>query len=259
MDEATHRAKLNFSGFSGYYGYMSYYDGYGGFNFQYDFLYMNQSTWTDPNGVGYEEGWCDTGYQNVAAMSQAKSLAWVYEYGVMESASRHSFTLTAMNVASSFSNDAVWNVISYTENNGALKVKAVDQLTVSYTGEHVKLAALGQPGDFQNIAAVAFEMVSYGSPGNTCTYGYGVIGQQLAIGAVNVKFSKTANLGNRAGKLPTPWMLHHASHAIAHPGATQPHVPGADQHVEQIHAHDGQAQLSWPAHDFHPPVVDHFL
>src|SRR5437660_11129794 len=130
MNEGTKRG-LNFHGFSGYYGFMSAHEGYGGFDYFSDFLYMNQSMWTNPNGVGYQYGWCDTGYQNEAAMSHAKSLAWIYEYGAMESASGHSFTLKSMNVAASFSNDALWNIISYTEQNGQLQVKAVDSLYVS--------------------------------------------------------------------------------------------------------------------------------
>jgi hypothetical protein len=259
MNEGNHNKGLNFKGFRGYYGYMSYNDGYGGFNYSADFLYMNQSTWTNANGVGYQSGWCDTGYQNVAAMSHAKSLGWIYQYGVMESANGHSFTLKSMNVAASFSNDAVWDIISYTESNGQLQVKAVDPITVSYTGDQLKLATIGQPGDFRNIAAVAFQMVSYGNPGNSCTYGYPVFGVQLAIGDVRVAWSNTAALDDVKGKLRTPWLLHHASHAGPHPGAADPHA-GAHQHNE-----GDQGQPPWPAHDshaaaqFHLPAMDHFF
>jgi hypothetical protein len=261
MNDGKHRKGLNFGGFSGYYGYMSYYDGYGGFNYQDNFLYMNQSTWTNPNGVGYQYGWCDTGYQNVAAMSHAKSLGWIYQYGVMESATGHSFTLKSMNVAASFSNDAQWNVISYTENNGKLQVKAVDPLYVSYTGAHVYMSTLGQPGDFRHIAAVAFQMVGYGTPGNTCTYGYAVFGVQLAIGDVKVNWSKTADLDNTGGKLPTPWLLHHPSHTVPHPGAVPSHVhSGGGDHADSHHGHSGDhGQLSSLTPDFHLPAIDQFF
>ena len=59
--DGSRKETLNFDGFSGYYGYMSYHEGYGGFNWYADFLYMNDSTWTNANGVGYQYGWCDTG------------------------------------------------------------------------------------------------------------------------------------------------------------------------------------------------------
>lgn len=252
MSEFTHTKPLNFGGFKGYYNYMSYHDGYGGFDYSGNFLYMNQSNWTNPNGVGYLYGWCDTGYQNEAAMSGAKSLGWIYEYGAMESASGQSFTLKSMNVAASFSNDAVWNVISYTEHNGQLQVKAVDPLYVSYTGEYVDLATLGQAGDFQHIAAVGFQMVSYGNPGNTCTYGYAVFGVQLAIGDVKVKWSKTADFDTTGGKLPTPWMLQHPSHLLPNPGAVLHTLSDGGQHAHDVHTFA-------PGHDFHVPPVDHFF
>jgi len=260
MIEGTQTKALNFGGFRGYYGYMSYYDGYGGFNYSDNFLYMNQSTWTKPNGPGYQAGWCDTGYQNEAAMSHAKSLAWIYEYGVMESASGHSFTLKSMNVAASFSNDALWNVVSYTQHNGQLQVKAVDPLYVSYTGEYVDLATLGQPTDFQHIAAVAFQMVSYGNPGNTCTYGYAVFGVQLALGNMKVKWSKNADLHTNGGTLMTPWMLQHPSHVAPSAGAAHlhGHSDGA-QHVGAIHISDVHTQPSASGHGFHIPAVEHFF
>ncbi|HLY05248.1 MAG TPA: hypothetical protein VKR31_05820 [Rhizomicrobium sp.] len=254
MSEASQSKALNFEGFKGYYGYMSNYDGYGGFNYSDNFLYMNHSNWTKPNGVGYQYGWCDTGYQNEAAMSHAKSLAWIYEYGVMESASGHSFTLNSMNVAASFSNNAQWDIISYTEQDGQLQVKAVDPLYASYTGQKVDLAMLGQPDDFKHIAAVAFQMVNYGTAGNTCTYGYAVFGVQLAVGDIKVKWSKGADIDTRGGKLMTPWMLQHAA---PNPGAAHAHAdarhPGTDT-MYNLHA-----QPSGTAHDFHIPAVEHFL
>ena len=204
---------LNFGGYSEYYNYMSYYQGYGGFDWYADIFYMNQSTWTDQNGFGYQAGWCDTGYQNEAAMSDATSLGFIYQYGLMESAKGHSFTFDSMNAAASFSKNAVWAVTSYTEQNGSLYPKATDEFKVSYTGRHLDLAKLGKPGDFKDIAAVAFQMVSYGHPGDICTYGYPVVGAELAIGNVTVTWSKKADL-EQTGPLPTPYLLHHQMHAV---------------------------------------------
>ena len=259
MNEGTHAKALNFAGFKGYYGYMSDHDGYGGFDYSDNFLFMNQSAWINPNGPGYQAGWCDTGYQNEAAMSHAKSLAWIYEYGVMESATGHSFTLKSMNVAASFSNDAVWNIVSYTEHNGALRVKAVDPLYVSYTGAYVDLATLGRPGDFQHIAAVGFQMVSYGTAGNTCTYGYAVFGVQLAVGDIKVKWSKSADLHSN-GPLATPWMLLHPSHTVPTAGAGLQHGESeTGQHASAEHAGAVHDPAFAVAHNFQLPAVDHLF
>src|SRR5437016_2303885 len=217
---------LNFHGFSGYYGFMSGHDGYGGFDYFSDFLYMNQSMWTAPNGNGYRYGWCDTGYQNEAALSSAKSLGWIYEYGLMESASGMTFNFKSMNAAASFSDNAVWDIISYVEKNGQLQVKAVDQLTVSYPGQHVTMDTLGKLGDFRHISAVAFELVSYGSPGNTCTYGYAVFGVQLAIGDVKVRWNAGSHVKHHAPLL-SPYLLHHQMHQpVGNLAATQHAVHG---------------------------------
>jgi len=58
------------------YAYKGNYQGYGGFSFFSNFEYMNAATWTNPNGVGYQYGWCDTGYQNESAMSVLASPSW---------------------------------------------------------------------------------------------------------------------------------------------------------------------------------------
>jgi len=260
MNDGTRSKALNFHGFDGYYGYMSYHQGYGGFNFFADFLYMNESTWTEPNGVGYQYGWCDTGYQNEAAMSGAKSLGWIYQYGIMESANGHAFTLNSMNAAASFSKGAVWDLVSYTENNGSLYVKAVDELKVSYTGKHVRLDTLGNADDFKNIAAVAFQLVSYGKGGNTCTYGYPATGAQLAIGDVKVTWSKTADLKSD-GNLLTPYLLHHATHTVPHATAVQEHHAGgdgADHHYGGGYHSDLQTEQHQSQFD-HLPATDHFF
>jgi len=261
MDGA--RATLNFAGFSGYYGYMTYYQGYGSFDFFADFLYMNATTWTNPNGIGYQYGWCDTGYQNEAAMSNATSLGVIYQYGLMESASRHSFTLNSMNVAASFSKGAVWDIISYTEKNGSLFEKADDKLKVSFTGEHVKLAALGNPYDFTNIAAVAFHLHSYGRPGNKCTYGYPVAGAQLAIGNVKVTWSRNADLPNDNGRLLTPYLLHHRALGVPH--ITAEHQTSSAGHGAEHSSNPHQYHQDSAGHDpgispqFHLPATEHFF
>jgi hypothetical protein len=248
-------ATLNFYGFPNYYGYMDYYQGYGGFNFYGNFLYMNASTWTNPNGPGYQNGWCDTGYQNEAAMSAATSLGVIYQYGMMESASTHSFTLDSMNVAASFSKNAVWHVISYVENNNVLYQKADDKLKVSFTGEHVKLATLGNPYDFTHVVAVAFQLHSYGRPGDKCTYGYPIVGAQLALGDVKVTWSRKADLPENRGRLLTPYLLSHQPLAVPHvtaehqsgeTGQGAANTPYSVQYHHDSAGHDPGSQL-------HPP------
>ena len=266
MDEVKHKERLNFSGFSGYYGFMSGHEGYGGFDYFSDFLYMNQSMWTNPNGSGYQYGWCDTGFQNEAALSNATSLGWVYQYGLMESASSMTFDLKSMNAAASFSNNAVWDIISYSEKHGQLQVKALDPLVVSYGGEHVTMNTLGKPGDFNHISAVAFQMVSYGSPGNTCTYGTPVMGVQLAIGDLKVKWN-TGSQAQRHGPLLSPYLLHHSMHqSAAHLTAAQHAAQGSGDHPVSHHdstvLHSG---LAAPGHDsgtameFQLPMPEHGL
>jgi hypothetical protein len=179
---------------------------------------MNDSTWTNPNGLGYKYGWCDTGYQNEAAMSDAHSLGWIYLYGLMDSSSGQTFTFNSMNAAASFSKGAVWDIISYTQKHGSLYVKAVDELKIGFTGKHVKMATLGSPGDFKNISAVGFQLVSYGKGGNTCTYGYPATGAQLAIGDVKVTFTGTPAAKHNVNP-PMPYLLLHQPPPGAHPGA----------------------------------------
>jgi len=259
MHEGT-TATLNFAGMPGYYNYMSYYQGYGGFDFFADFLYMNATTWTNPNGVGYQYGWCDTGYQNIATMSDATSLGVVYQYGIMESASKHTFTLTSMNAASSFDRGAVWDAISYTEKNGSLYPKAEDKFKVSFTGKEVNFATLGGADDFKNIAAVAFQLHSYGRPGDKCTYGFPVVGPELAIGNLKVTFSKKADMADKNGRVLTPYLLHHLAPAVPHvtalhhgSGGQAPHSMDAHQYHQDSAGHDpGNPQ-------FHLPASEHFF
>lgn len=262
MQEGTN-ATLNFGGMPAYYNYMSYYQGYGGFNFFADFLYMNATTWTGPNGVGYLYGWCHTGYQNEAAMSSASSLGVIYQYGIMESASNHTFTLDSMNAAASFSKNAVWDVISYTLNNGSLYEKADDKLKVGFKGEQVNFATLGGSDDFKNIAAVAFQLHSYGRPGDKCTYGYPVVGAELAIGNLKVTWSKNADLQNSNGRLPTPYLLHHQALAVPHVTAERHAAEGGHDAAGSLGSH--QYHQDSAGHDpgtgvqFHLPAVEHFF
>lgn len=262
MNEGT-KATLNFAGMPGYYNYMSYYEGYGGFNFFADFLYMNATTWTDPNGPGYQEGWCDTGYQNVATKSDASSVGFIYQFGIMESASHHAtFTLNSMVAAASFSKNAVWDVISYTEKNGSLTQKAFDTLKVSYTARHVKFDTLGGPDDFKNIAAVYFQLASYGKPGNPCTYGYPVIGAQLVMGDVKVTWSKKAALTS-GGELPMLHLMQHQVHGIAHATAQRPGASAGDSGGDASGFHhyhqDSAGHDPGTGTQFHLPPVEHFF
>jgi hypothetical protein len=259
---------LNFSGFSGYYGAMSAQDGYGGFNYLDDFLVMNASTWTKPDGVGYENGWCDTGYQNVAAAAKATSLAWIYEYGVMESYSSKTFALESFMATASWSANEAWDVISYTESNGYLTEKGEKEISVTFSkAQTVKFKG----ADWKGIAAIAFSLVSEGSPGNTCTYGTAEYGVQLCIDRLKVKFSNKADLRHNGGNLQTPYMLHHQQHNGAHVAAVSQaaHDISAAHWTDSNSAHpqtDGgyHSQLLSLGNDtgltgqFHLPSVEHF-
>jgi hypothetical protein len=256
---------LNFSGFSGYYYWL---DGYGGFNYLDDFLVMNASTWTKSGGAGYVNGWCDTGYQNVAAAAHATSLAWIYDYGVMETASTHTFTLESFLAASSWSANQNWDVISYTESNGVLTEKGEKEITPTFSkAETFRFKGAGWKG----IAAIAFSMVSLGSPGNTCTYGTAEEGYQLCIDRLKVKFSNKADLKHNGGNLLTPYMLNHQQHNAAHMAS----VSQAAHDLSATHAHDTTSshhptdslyhtQLLSLGPDtgltgqFHLPAVEHF-
>jgi len=268
MHDKKHKTKgLNFSGFSGYYGAMSAHDGYGGFNYLDDVLYMNQSTWTKPDGAGYINGWCDTGYQNVAAAAKATSLAWIYEYGVMETDSSKTFTLESFLATASWSANEEWNVISYTESNGSLTEKGSQDIYVNFS----KADTFKFKGkDWKGISAVAFSIVTEGSPGNTCTYGSAVYGVQMCIDQLKVKFAKKADLKHNGGNLQTPYMLHH-QHNAAHVAA----ISQATHDISATHLNNGSSshhqtdsgyhsQLLSLSHDtgltsqFHLPSVEHF-
>lgn len=259
MNEVT-KATLNFAGMPGYYNYMSYYEGYGGFKFYADFLYMNATTWTDPNGPGNQEGWCDTGYQNVATKADASSVGFIYQFGIMESASHHTFSLNSMIAAASFSRNAVWDVISYTESHGSLVQKAFDTLKVSYTARQVKFDTLGNPDDFKNIAAVYFQLASYGKPGNSCTYGYPVVGAQLVMGGVKVTWSSKAVLTS-GGEWSLVHLMQHQVRGVAHATAERSGAGTGDGGVNAFHHYHQDSAGHDPGTDaqFHLPAVEHFF
>jgi hypothetical protein len=256
MNDGKHQAAaLNFGGFTGYYGLMSAHNGYGGFNYVGAFNYMNASMWTNPNGYGYQNDWCDTGYQNMSADAKSSSLGWIYEYGLMESASRHSFSLESLLATASFSDNQKWEIISYTEKHGSLVEKASMYVTLSYDKiSDIKFTGKNAKG-FSNIAAVAFQMASYGSPGNSCTYSTAVYGLQMAFDKVKVKFSTTADLKQNAGDLLTPYQLNHAvaagHSAVAPHNFTAVHADAADHHS---HLHSPE-----PASLFGLPAIEHLL
>jgi hypothetical protein len=265
MNDGKHKnTGLNFGGFSGYYGVMSAHDGYGGFDYLGDVEYMNASTWTQPGGAGYQLGWCDSGYQNVASATKNASLGWIDQYGLMESASAHSFSLDSLVATASWSANQTWEIISYTEKQGSLVEKASMYVSLSYDkADTIKFAGKMAKG-FSNIAAVAFEMVSYGSPGNSCTYGTASYGTQMAIDNMKVKFHKNTDLKHNAGKLPAPYLLHHHSgpahvQALPHPGSHAGEAGSAVQH-ENDRGHLAPAPVE---HDigltsqFHLPAVEH--
>jgi len=244
---------------------MSAHDGYGGFNYVSDVLYMNSSTWTAPNGTGYTHHWCDTGYQNVAGTGTSE--AWIYSYGLMESASTSTFSAIKLTAASSWSNNAQWDIISYTESNGSLVVKATDLLTISQTAEKVKFSKLGGKGDFKGISAIAFSLVSEGSYGNTCTYGGATLGLQLCLTNLKVKFSKGSG-ANNGNHLVAPAHHHQlAPHVAAHQAlATHSDAGVAHSHSDGHHVNTGyHSQLLSLGHEsggltnqFHLPAVEHF-
>ncbi len=141
--------------------------GLGNFQFGGDVEYMCQSTWTKPGGPGYQLGWCDTGYQNLNTAAKDIGVGWVYDYGVMESSDSHSFTLLSFLAASSWSANQSWEIISYVDDNGMLQEKSSLEFKATFSkAETIK------PGKgFHNIAALAFEFLSYGSPGKPAPMG----------------------------------------------------------------------------------------
>jgi hypothetical protein len=137
----------------------------------------------------------------------------------MESANNHSFTLDSLLATVSFSANQQWEIISYTDHHGSLVEKATMPVSLNYNeADEIKFTGKYAKG-FSNIAAIAFEMVSYGSPGNSCTYGTAVYGAQMCIDNMKLKFAKNADLKHDNGRLLTPYEAHHHA-AAAHVAAT---------------------------------------
>ena len=215
-----------------YYGNLS---GIGYFNFTGDMEYICQSTWTSPGGSGYKSHWCDTGYQNLAAAAKDTGVGWVYDYGVMETADTHSFTLLSFMAAASWSANQSWVIVSYVDDNGMLQEKSSKDFKATFSkAETIKLG-----NGFHNIAAIAFELLSYGSPGNTCTYGTPEYGLQLAFDKIRFYESKKADLKHDNGHLPTPYMLKHPYHVAAHVAAVQHLSDGSGTAVAAAQPHHG--------------------
>ena len=259
--------KLNFNGFSGYYGDMSGHDGYGGFDYSGLVNYMNQSMWTNANAYGYQNGWCDSGYQNVAAAAKATSLCWIQQFGTLESANGHSFTLQSFLDTASWSQNATWEVTSYTDNKGVLTQKGTMEITPTFS----KAETVTFKGkDWTGIAAVSFQMLSTGSYGNTCTYGHAVGGNQMCIDKLKVSFAKKADLQHDKGNLLTPYQMHHHQNGVAHVAAVT-HISQANASHMANASHEAQqtdtgyhSQLLSLGHEsglvdqFHLPAVEHF-
>ncbi len=237
--------------FSNYYGPL---DGrYGGLAFSSDFDYMNQSMWTKPGGPGYQLGWCDTGYQNLAAAVPDTTIAIVnYVYGIFESATDHSFTLLSLMVTDNWSKNQPWEIVSYTDQNGQLVAKGSDRITTTFSkAETINLGKIGHKGDFTNIAAVAFEIVSAGSPGNTCTYGTATYGLQLCFDKIKYRVSRKADLKNDNGQLLTPYMKAHHHQSAPHIAALSPEQTHRDAASGSGH----NATAAHASHDYHDQLL----
>ncbi len=249
---------LNFTGFSGYYGAMSGHDGYGGFNYLGLMEYMNTSLFS-------HEPWCNQGYVNVAAATGASALGWIYFDGVMESASpTESFSLKSFVAASAWSTDQKFRINTYTYASGSFTLKGTMYAYLSQTATTVKLGKLGK-----NIAAVSFYLLDLGSPGNTCTYGSGTYGYQMAWGDVKVKWNgkiPTHSTGIHA-QLPGFHNHHQTAHTVAQLAHNTSHVNGSHQgsahhntdtgyHSQLLALHHESGNL---ASQFNLPQVEHSL
>ncbi len=244
------------SGYEGnYYGYMSLHQGYGGFDYADAILFMSRSTWTSPNGVGYQYQWCYNGFLTV---NRGHGEAWIYKSGMMETANlAETFSLKSMTAASSWDTDAEWAVNSYVYANGKLNLKASDVLTISQNAEKVDFAALGSKSDFQKISAVSFVLLVQGQAGFTCGYG-NLYGYQMAFDNLKVHWNGKIPRGGHSPLAMThahhhvtalPVSLVHAAidHAAHEPGNAAHH--GQDTYHSQLGSLDAVLGRAGPAHD----------
>jgi hypothetical protein len=228
---------LGFNGFHNYmgpyYGLMSQNDGYGGFDYSSDVLFMKRSTWTAPNGAGYKQFWCDTGYQNACP---GKGEAWVYTSGIMESANpKETFSLGSMIAAASWSSDQPWLFSSYVYKDGALHLKTSDTVYIGQTAEKINFAKLGGGKAFQNIAAFSIQFVNYGQQGNDCNGSSTYYGRQLAFDDIKIRWNGKIPGADAAGHhhmLVPPFLGHH-QHPTAMPVGWGEHLP-SHPHNETI-------------------------
>lgn len=220
-----------FDNFSGhYYGPMSANDGYGGFDYGTDVFFMNRSTWTSPNGVGYQNGWCDTGYQNAC---HGKGDVWIYQTGVMESANlKETFSLKNMIAAASWSDDQPWRFSSYVYKNGTLHLKASDTIYIGQTAQRINFLKIDGKGAFENISAFTIQMEGYGRLGNTCNDGTGAYGTQLVLDDLKVRWNGKVPVGGAAGhhQMLVPPHLGYHKHPTVMP------VPGHEHPSQPAHA-----------------------
>ncbi len=256
MREPVHHHKevLNFTGIS--YCYCSWQLGYGGLNWS-GLERMDTSLFQ-------HEPWCDTGYQNVAAATGASALGWFYYDGAAESVNpAETFSFKSMIVASAWSTNQEWRFNAYTYSSGALHLKGSEYFYLSQQAQTLHFGKLGK-----NIAAFSFQMMDLGSAGNTCTYGSGTYGYQMAIGNVTIVWN---------GKIPHHESVRHTplpgQHAAHHPGYAAAHLasPGAHENAnphdtaQTHHAGAWHTQLLAFGHepgsltaDFKLPQTEHF-
>jgi hypothetical protein len=259
------------SGYIGnYYGYLSTHQGYGGFNYAEDILFMNRSTWTAPDGIGYQSGWCGTGFQYAC---EGKGEAWIDKSGFMESAKpTETFTLKSMIAASAWDTDAKWEINSYTYSDGTLMLKASDVLTISQTAEKVNFAGLGGKTDFRDISAVSFVLMAKGGGGSTCnTVGQPTYGYQLSFDNLKVHWNGKIPKGghvlpaathahHHVSPLPIPPVRAALDHAAAQSADDAHHDPGSYRsQIASLDAALGHADPGAGITDqFALPQVQHF-
>ncbi len=175
MHRHGHNETIKFNNLSGYYGSIP--DGYGGFDWSSDILYVSASDFQNQ---------CDTGFTNVC---RGSGEAFVYDYGLVVTANpKETFNLQSMIAAAAWSSNQSWELIGYTYNNGVLAEKGDIQIKIGQTAQHINFSKLDK-GGFTKISVFAFEALSYGSPGNSCTYGAGTYGLQLVFDNLKVHWN----------------------------------------------------------------------
>src|SRR5215469_9390382 len=213
----THKETLGFNSFSGYYASLP--AGYGGFDYS-NVQHLNATYFENVKTT-----WCDTGYQNVI---QGAGEAFTYQFGIFETANlNETFTLQSMVAASAWETYQNFQFITYTyEKHKGFVLKAKDTIVFSQTAQTVNFAKIGSKGDFTDISGLVIA-AGTGSYGNTCSYGKGTTGYQLAFDNLKVKWN---------GKIPTG----HSNHKfIMPPGLANHHHTAAhvDAHMARGGAH----------------------